>query len=87
MHWTFSCQVSWKTALRAHAGPTLQPLLCLTMIVKDEASSIQAVLRNAFQFVDRWAILDTGSTDGTQVCAVLCVLVCACARAIAEAVW
>ncbi len=44
-----------------------RPLLCLTMIVKDEASSIRDVLLNVLPFVDRWLILDTGSTDGTQV--------------------
>lgn len=36
------------------------------MIVKDEASSIERVLRNALPFMDQWAIYDTGSTDGTQ---------------------
>ncbi len=49
-----------------------RPLLCLTMIVKDEASSIDRVLRNVLPQVDMWAILDTGSTDGTQVCVSLC---------------
>ena len=55
---------------------TKRPLLALTMIVKDEASSIEKVLRNAFQFVDRWIILDTGSTDGTQVFLCACFHVC-----------
>ncbi len=36
------------------------------MIVKNEASSIEDVLRNALPFVDQWMIVDTGSTDGTQ---------------------
>ncbi len=44
-----------------------RPLLSLVMIVKDEASSIERVLRNALPFMDQWAIYDTGSTDGTQV--------------------
>lgn len=44
-----------------------RPLLSLTMIVKNEASSIERVLRNALPFMDQWMILDTGSTDGTQV--------------------
>jgi len=41
-------------------------LLCLVMIVKDEAKSIRRTLLSARAFVDHWLILDTGSTDGTQ---------------------
>jgi hypothetical protein len=36
------------------------------MIVKDEALTIREVLEAAKPHVDRWTILDTGSTDGTQ---------------------
>lgn len=43
-----------------------RPLLCLTMIVRDEAHCIQQTLDSVKSFVDRWAILDTGSKDGTQ---------------------
>ncbi len=43
-----------------------RPLLSLVMIVKDEASNIRAVLEAAKPYVERWTILDTGSTDGTQ---------------------
>ncbi len=43
-----------------------RPLLCLVMIVKDEARSIETTLQSVRPFVDRWLILDTGSTDGTQ---------------------
>lgn len=43
-----------------------RPLLALVMMVKDEAKNIRGVLEAAKPFIDRWAILDTGSTDGTQ---------------------
>jgi glycosyltransferase involved in cell wall biosynthesis len=41
-------------------------LLTLTMIVKDEAKTLAKTLASVRPFIDRWAILDTGSTDGTQ---------------------
>jgi hypothetical protein len=41
-------------------------LLTLSMIVKDEVETIARTLASAKPFVDRWIILDTGSTDGTQ---------------------
>jgi len=41
-------------------------LLTLSMIVKDEATTIARTLESVKPFVDRWVILDTGSTDGTQ---------------------
>jgi hypothetical protein len=41
-------------------------LLTLTMIVKDEAETLERTLASAKPFIDRWVILDTGSTDGTQ---------------------
>ena len=44
----------------------MKPLLSLVAILKDEAASINKVLEAAKPFVDRWTILDTGSTDGTQ---------------------
>lgn len=40
--------------------------VCLNMIVKDEAQVIRRCLESVLPFVDSWAILDTGSTDGTQ---------------------
>ena len=43
-----------------------RPLLTLTMIVKDEAHTIAKTLASARPFIDRYVILDTGSTDGTQ---------------------
>lgn len=36
------------------------------MIVKNEAYQLRPVLKSAKPFIDAWAILDTGSTDGTQ---------------------
>ena len=42
------------------------PLLTLVMIVKNEARSIEATLASARPHIDRWVIVDTGSTDGTQ---------------------
>jgi glycosyltransferase involved in cell wall biosynthesis len=41
-------------------------LLTLTMILKNEAHGIGRTLASVRPHVDRWCILDTGSTDGTQ---------------------
>lgn len=41
-------------------------LLKLCMIVKDEAAGIAKTLEAVRPYIDRWLILDTGSTDGTQ---------------------
>lgn len=41
-------------------------LLGLVMIVKDEAHGIADTLETFLPYIDRWTILDTGSTDGTQ---------------------
>ncbi|APR83583.1 Glycosyl transferase, group 2 family protein [Minicystis rosea] len=41
-------------------------LLTLSMIVKDEALTLSRTLASVKPFIDRWVILDTGSTDGTQ---------------------
>jgi tetratricopeptide (TPR) repeat protein len=40
--------------------------LCLNMIVKDEAHCLTTCLTSVRPLIDRWAIVDTGSTDGTQ---------------------
>jgi glycosyltransferase involved in cell wall biosynthesis len=45
---------------------TERPLLSLVMIVKNESRSIRATIESVKPFVDRYLILDTGSTDGTQ---------------------
>ena len=42
------------------------PLLALVMIVKNEAERIRQTLDSVKPWIDTWAILDTGSTDGTQ---------------------
>lgn len=44
----------------------MRPLLCLVMIVKNEAAGITRTLESALPVIDRWCILDTGSSDGTQ---------------------
>ena len=41
-------------------------LLCYCMIVKDAGPMLETVLTENLPFIDRWCILDTGSTDGTQ---------------------
>jgi tetratricopeptide (TPR) repeat protein len=41
-------------------------LLTLSMIVKDEEKTLARTLASARPFIDRWVILDTGSTDGTR---------------------
>lgn len=45
----------------------MKPLLSLVMIVKDEARVIRRTLESVRGVVDRIDILDTGSTDGTQL--------------------
>lgn len=47
-------------------SPHVNAMLTLVMIVKDEAKTIARTLRSAAPVIDRWVILDTGSTDGTQ---------------------
>ena len=41
-------------------------LICYTMIIKDGGSILETVLTENLAIIDRWCILDTGSTDGTQ---------------------
>jgi len=40
--------------------------VCLCMIVKNEAPTIERCLRSVLPFIDAWVVCDTGSTDGTQ---------------------
>jgi len=40
--------------------------VCLNMIVKDEAHVIRRCLDSVRPLIDRWLIVDTGSSDGTQ---------------------
>lgn len=44
----------------------MSPRICLNMIVKNEAHVIERCLRSVRPFLHAWAIVDTGSTDGTQ---------------------
>ena len=41
-------------------------LICYTMIVKNAGKGLEQVLKDNLNIIDRWCILDTGSTDGTQ---------------------
>lgn len=41
--------------------------ICLTMIVKDEAAVIERCLESALPLIDRYLIVDTGSTDNTKI--------------------
>ncbi len=43
-----------------------KPLICLNMIVKNEAHVIERCLASVKPWIDRWVIVDTGSSDGTQ---------------------
>ncbi len=48
-----------------HRKPELTRI-CLNMIVKNEAPVIARCLASVKPWIDRWTIVDTGSTDGTQ---------------------
>src|SRR5215472_9696406 len=41
-------------------------ILCLNMIVENEAAVIARCLASVRPIIDYWVIVDTGSTDGTQ---------------------
>ena len=43
-----------------------RPTVCLNMIVKNEAHVIARCLASARPLIDRWCIVDTGSTDATE---------------------
>ncbi len=43
-----------------------KPLLTLCMILKDEEATIAKTLGTVLPYIDRWLILDTGSTDRTR---------------------
>jgi glycosyltransferase involved in cell wall biosynthesis len=42
------------------------PTVCLNMIVRNEAHIVREVLTDVAPLIDRWVVVDTGSTDGTQ---------------------
>jgi tetratricopeptide (TPR) repeat protein len=49
------------------AGPlTTGPAICLNMIVKNVAPSIEKVLNSVAPYISSWVIVDAGSDDGTQ---------------------
>ena len=59
--------VALMQALQASASlASDRPLLGLVMIVRNEAKRISTVLASYRPYIDRFSILDTGSTDGTQ---------------------
>lgn len=41
-------------------------LICVSMILKNEAHCIKQTVDSCNEHVDRWCVLDTGSTDNTQ---------------------
>jgi glycosyltransferase involved in cell wall biosynthesis len=41
-------------------------LLSIVAIVKNEVSNFGKTLASVLPVIDRWTVLDTGSTDGTQ---------------------
>ncbi len=45
---------------------TSNQIICLNMIVKNEAPVIRRCLDSVRPIIDHWVIVDTGSTDGTQ---------------------
>jgi FkbM family methyltransferase len=55
-----------RKAVYVGAGSGGGTLIGLVMIVKNEAHGIVETLNSFRPFIDRWTILDTGSTDGTQ---------------------
>lgn len=44
----------------------MKKTICLNMIVKNESAVILRCLASVLPLIDRWVIVDTGSTDGTQ---------------------
>lgn len=40
--------------------------VCLAMVCKNESALIRTALASVKPFIDRWVVVDTGSTDGTQ---------------------
>lgn len=50
---------------RLHSQAVSGPIVCLSMIVKDEAHVIARCLESVVPVIDSWLIVDTGSTDGT----------------------
>jgi hypothetical protein len=49
----------------APAARSIEPQICLNMIVRNEAHVIERALRSALPLIHTWAIVDTGSEDDT----------------------
>ena len=49
-----------------NANRSGRPSVCLNMIVKNEAHVIERCLKSTLPLIDRWCIVDTGSTDDTE---------------------
>jgi len=60
--WRFVFLLAFTCSLAAHPKKTV----CLNMIVKNEKEVIRRCLDSVLPLIDTWAIVDTGSTDGTQ---------------------
>lgn len=50
--------------VKPYVGPT--PTVCLSVIVKNESRVIRRMLESVWPVLDRYVVVDTGSTDGTQ---------------------
>jgi glycosyltransferase involved in cell wall biosynthesis len=48
------------------AAPNKTKTITLCMIVKNESHVIERCLSSVLPIIDRWVVVDTGSTDGTQ---------------------
>lgn len=55
-----------RQATNIHSKPEGHVRVCLNMIVKNEAHVIERCIRSVRPYIHSWAIVDTGSTDGTQ---------------------
>lgn len=56
----------YQQSVTAPTFDAARPLLCLVMILKNEAHTVLNTLRTVKDAIDCWQILDTGSDDGTQ---------------------
>lgn len=57
----------------ATLGSAATPTICLAMIVRDEAHVLRRCLESVAPVVDRWIVVDTGSTDATREVARQCL--------------
>ena len=59
-------QIYKKNIVNYYPKNNYSNLICLCMIVKNAGPLFEKVLTENLNIIDRWCILDTGSTDGTQ---------------------